>query len=79
MREALAPGGDSLVDYKDPTWLAEERQWCERAKRGDQRAFAQIYRAFAKPLYGSLVAKTKNPAVAEECRLRKSKLCPWTT
>lgn len=46
--------------------MAQERSWSERAKRGDTRAFTQIYRTFVRPLYSAVAPITRNPAAADD-------------
>ncbi|MCC6806207.1 MAG: RNA polymerase sigma factor [Deltaproteobacteria bacterium] len=55
-----------MFDVKDPAWLARERPLCERAKRGEQGAFAELYTTFAFPLYESLARSLRTRAEAED-------------
>jgi RNA polymerase sigma factor (sigma-70 family) len=54
-------------DFRDPTWLATERQLVERARRGDRAAFGELYSVFAPTIYRQvLLPKLADPASAED-------------
>lgn len=56
-----------MPDINDAAWQQTERALCIRAQAGDQRAFTELYRAFAGPLFhGVLIRMLKNRAAAED-------------
>jgi RNA polymerase sigma-70 factor (ECF subfamily) len=55
------------VSFDDPAWLEEERRCLRALRRGDERAFATLYRAFAQPLYARvLLPRLGDPQAAED-------------
>jgi RNA polymerase sigma-70 factor (ECF subfamily) len=42
-------------DFADPAWLAIERACLARIRGGDREAFAELYRAFARRLYATVL------------------------
>jgi len=55
------------VTFNDPAWLEQERRLLDELRRGDRTAFAQLYRAFAQPLYARvLLPKLGDRQAAED-------------
>ncbi|MBW1810721.1 MAG: sigma-70 family RNA polymerase sigma factor [Deltaproteobacteria bacterium] len=54
-------------DFKSDKWLRWEKRRIRKARRGDQKAFTELYRAFARPLYSRiLVPNLGDPQAAED-------------
>jgi RNA polymerase sigma-70 factor, ECF subfamily len=54
-------------DFKSAKWLRWEKHRIRKARRGDQKAFTQLYRAFARPLYSRvLLPNLGDPQAAED-------------
>jgi len=68
------------VTFHDPAWLEQERRCLRELRRGDRAAFAELYRAFAQPLYARVLlpklgdADTAQDALAETFRIMIEKL-----
>src|SRR5262249_40583334 len=55
------------MSFSDPGWLQTERALVARVRSGDRAAFAELYRAFAAPLFGAvLLPSLGDRAVAED-------------
>lgn len=55
------------AEIQSEQWLAWEKDCVERARRGDRAAFAELYRAFARPLYSQcLLPRLGSRAAAED-------------
>ena len=55
------------MTFNDPAWLEQERRLLDELRRGDRTAFAQLYRAFAQPLYARvLLPKLGDRQAAED-------------
>lgn len=54
------------ASFDSRDWLRWERRCVERARRGDQRAFGELYRAFAGPLYNRVLYPRLGHAEAAE-------------
>lgn len=44
-----------LPELDSRRWLRRERRWLRRARRGDRKAFAELYDAFAGPLFSRVL------------------------
>jgi len=68
------------VSFHDPAWLEQERRCLRELRRGDRAAFAELYRAFAQPLYARVLvpklgdADAAQDALAETFRIMIEKL-----
>ena len=68
------------MTFHDPAWLEQERRCVRELRRGDRAAFAQLYRAFAQPLYARVLlpklgdTDTAQDALAETFRIMIEKL-----
>ena len=53
--------------FNEPSWLERERRCVRRLRAGDLEAIAELYRAFARPLYARiLLPQLGDPDAAEE-------------
>lgn len=68
------------MTFHDPAWLEQERRCLRDLRRGDRAAFAQLYQAFAQPLYARVLlpklgdADAAQDALAETFRIMIEKL-----
>ena len=53
--------------FHDAEWLRQEQALLERARRGEREAMGELYQAFARPLYASvLMPRLGDPQAAED-------------
>lgn len=61
-----------MTTFKDPAWLAEERQCLVALKRGEGRAFDRLFEVYAAPLYQRILLPRLGDAAAAEDALAET-------